>query len=152
MTEEFKNPLKFFKSKMLDKLLENSDKSGWEEMSRDEIQERIKDELEELIESDENYLIDECVDIANFCMFLAYNTRQKLNENDDNIACAFCNDWIFDGEAVYFHNGYILCSSDCKDKYKFRPKQPPGRLIKDGEKPKDISEEFWTQRLPGTRG
>ena len=62
---------------MEEKLIENSHKTGWAHLSRKWILNRIKQEVKELEEAIElgnkSFIIDECADVANFCMMMFDN-------------------------------------------------------------------------------
>lgn len=68
----------WFADKMKKKLDAKSHKQSWQSLSSKTLLERIRKELRELEYAIENKytpedIIDECVDIANYAMFLAHN-------------------------------------------------------------------------------
>ena len=77
----------WFAKKMREALLYNSrrGKWGWDGMDNDEILERIDEEVAELTEAchQEKDITKEAIDVANFCLFIAWNNReQALKEKD----------------------------------------------------------------------
>lgn len=84
-----RSELTVFATEMETVLRENDHKSGWKDMSIDDIFYRIKDEFEELDEAHAMYshplisdgerlsaiqdMRKEAIDMANFCMFLCHN-------------------------------------------------------------------------------
>ena len=71
-----------FAAHMRRKLLENTHKGPWRELSSDYLMTLMADEMDELEEAlekgDPKAIIDECADVANFAMFIADN--QELRE------------------------------------------------------------------------
>lgn len=78
----------WFALEMQGKLDLNRHKGGWDLMTPKEILGRIKDEVAELeaaIEGGECVeIIDEAVDIANFCSFLAHNMQEDIESKESS--------------------------------------------------------------------
>lgn len=66
---------------MEEKLLANSHKTGWRGLSKKWILNRIKQETKELEEAikigNKSMIIDECSDVANFCMMIYDNLTSE---------------------------------------------------------------------------
>lgn len=70
-------------------LQKNDGKGGWEQMTNREIEIRLKQELAELVTEmrrgsklyDENKIIREATDVANFCMFIVDNAKRRQRDN-----------------------------------------------------------------------
>lgn len=77
-----KEETKRFSKVMLKVLVDNIHKSGWEDMSPDDIYHRLRDELDELHlvvsgEPRRRRVANEAIDIANFAMFLWHWSTEK---------------------------------------------------------------------------
>ena len=76
-----------FQAVMLEKLLVNSHKGGWAELSPSWLLQRIKGELGELREAvaggDLNEIVREAADVANFAMFIADNALAQMGDQSD---------------------------------------------------------------------
>ncbi len=74
---EVREEVMWFAEKMERILRRNDGKGGWKGMKHWEIHERITQELEEVTQclagASDSYLPDELVDVANYCMFMAWN-------------------------------------------------------------------------------
>jgi hypothetical protein len=64
------------------KLIKNSHKSGWQSLSRKQILRRIEQEVGELRTAidmgSKVAIIDECADVANFCMMMHDNLTRGI--------------------------------------------------------------------------
>jgi len=89
--KNFSTPMMIMRDKMWDKLTTNFNKRGWDKMTKEQIMKRIKEELDELDKAkDPEDIIKECADIANFCMFLVWNTHVKMNTPRELWTCPEC--------------------------------------------------------------
>ena len=84
LTSRSVSPLSiWFALEMQVKLDSNRRKSGWDLMQPDEILTRIKDEVKELEDAIESGvkidMVQEAVDVANFCSFLAHNMQYEID-------------------------------------------------------------------------
>ncbi len=80
---------------MQEKLDENRNKHGWDELTPFQCIERIKEEFEELTTAvdshkTEDKVTSECVDVANFAAFLAWNYSQACCSTPDTEHCEQC--------------------------------------------------------------
>lgn len=82
----------WFAGRMKEKLNFHSEwRSGWHNMKPRKLLKRIRDELHELENAigqlgdkkTADDVIDECVDTANYAMFLAHNVSQKKEPRDE---------------------------------------------------------------------
>ena len=82
--EDIKRLTMGLSNEMIPKLATNIHKGGWNEMTQQQILDRIKDEVIELETSINNNEGDEavkkeCADIANFCAMMIDNINRELN-------------------------------------------------------------------------
>lgn len=83
MSLDFRPEIEWFKGRMIDKMCDpkNLAKPHWETMPQYDLWARALEELEELrkaimLNQIEN-VIDECCDVANFCMMIANNHSRQ---------------------------------------------------------------------------
>lgn len=80
--------LLWFANEMDKKLIENSDKHGWDTCSLQYLSMRLTQERKELARAikkkDKRAIISECADIANFCMMIADNMRKEIEDEESD--------------------------------------------------------------------
>ena len=79
---KYKTLTQNFALKMQDICFKNRHKIGWQRLSNINILQKIKEETTEietalLNQKSTKEIIDECVDVANFCMMLADNLKRR---------------------------------------------------------------------------
>ncbi len=74
-----------FQTDMARKLYENRYKGGWSECTLDYLRKRLEQEVGELQDVintlNKEEIINECADVANFCMMIADNFRNNRYKN-----------------------------------------------------------------------
>jgi len=80
---EIREPVKWFAQQMEQQLKANDHKGGWDNCSMQYLLERLEEETHELTAcSNEEQVIQECADIANFAMMIADQARKSLAEKE----------------------------------------------------------------------
>jgi len=89
MTNPDELPLKWFHDLQLKKLStkKNVAKAHWIDLTEAQLLKRIKDEYKELLRAmvtnaNADSIIDECVDVANFCVMLAHKLQMERQNGE----------------------------------------------------------------------
>jgi hypothetical protein len=81
--EGLRSSVEWFATMMELKLQSNDDKPGWKDTNVNDLLDRVVDELDELtnallLDHSPQAIIQECADVANFCMMIADNIRRQI--------------------------------------------------------------------------